>query len=113
MREAKFLCLAVSTRDGGNCIAGIDLDSGEWIRPINPKTSGALSDGELIVLDSSTGKRRFLAPLDVFQIKLEKSAGTNSQPENWETVPASYENPHVILERLDQRACLDRLFIFH
>jgi|GEM_PF-1921542 len=99
MREIRFLCLAVSRRDGGNCIAGIDLDTGKWVRPINSGRTEAFSDGELCVLDNVTGKRRFLALLDVLQLRLEEFAGINAQPENWKIVPASYENPWRVMER--------------
>jgi hypothetical protein len=109
MRELRFLCLAVSRRDGGNCIAGIDLDSGQWIRPINSKSSGAFSDDELIVLEPGTGRRRFLAPLDVLLLELKKFAPTHAQPENWEITAPSYESPYSVLMRFDQRACVDKL----
>jgi hypothetical protein len=109
MRESRFLCLAVSRRDGGNCIAGIDLDSGEWIRPVNSNSTGAFCDHELIVVEKSTGRRRLLAPLDVFLLKLEKYAGANAQPENWEITPPSYENPITVLMRFDPKNHLDNL----
>ena len=112
MREIRFLCLAVSRRDGGNCIAGIDLDSGEWIRPVNSKSAGAFGDHELIVLEPDTGKRRFWAPLDVVLLSLEKYAGTNAQPENWEICPPSYENPVSILMRFEGKSCYEKLVSF-
>ncbi len=106
MRDIRFLCLAVSRRDGGNCIAGIDLDSRAWIRPINSKSTGAFADHELIVLETRSGKTRFLSPLDVLTLKLEKYAGSNAQPENWELQPSSYEEPFSVETRFDREACL-------
>jgi hypothetical protein len=50
-----------------------------------------------------------LAPLDVLQLKLEKYAGTNAQPENWAITPQSYENPYAVLMRFDQRESLEKL----
>ena len=97
MNTTRFLCLAVSRRDGGNCIAGIDIDSGKWIRPINKRPPNAFSDHELIVLDIATQKRRFLRPLDILHLRLNKHLGSNSQPENWELDIAPYENPYVVI----------------
>ncbi len=112
MREIRFLCLAVSRRDGGNCIAGIDLDSRAWIRPVNCKSTGAFSDHELIAIENCTGKKRFLAPLDVIPLKLENHAGSNVQPENWEIQPSSYEAPFTVSARFDRDACLAEFPLF-
>jgi hypothetical protein len=109
MRESQFLCLAASRRDGGNCIAGIDLDSGDWIRPVNSRSTGAFGDHELFVLDAKTGKRKFIAPLDVLSLHLEKHVGNNAQPENWEITPASYEHPYVLFAQFTDRNDLDKL----
>jgi hypothetical protein len=115
MREVRFLCLAVSRRDGGSCIAGIDLDCGKWIRPVNAKTHGAFGDFEIFVSEVGTQKRGILAPLDVVRLHLDRYVGNNVQPENWETAPASYEDSFPILRRFDGPqdaeiliSCLDR-----
>lgn len=60
----RLICLANSRRDGGRCIAGIDIDSGQWIRPI-PPGGGAIPE-EKTLLGS-----RLLAPLDVIELELE------------------------------------------
>jgi hypothetical protein len=88
MRELQFLCLAVGRRDGGNCIAGIDLHSGKWVRPVNARNHGALTDYEIIVTDGITQKPRILAPLDVIQMHIDEYVGNCGQPENW-TVAAT------------------------
>ncbi|MGD0941794.1 MAG: hypothetical protein ABR905_19025 [Terracidiphilus sp.] len=103
MHESRFLCLAVSRRDGGNCIAGIDIDSRKWIRPINSRTHGAFADHEVIVVDGGTQQRRILTPLDVLLLRLSKYVGNNVQPENWETSPASFENAYPVLRRFDEQ----------
>jgi hypothetical protein len=112
VREIRFLCLAVSRRDGGNCIAGIDLDSRAWIRPVNCKSTGAFSDHELIAIESCTGKKRFLAPLDVIPLNLENYAGSNAQPENWAIQPSSYETPFAVISRFDRDTCRAELSSF-
>jgi hypothetical protein len=115
MREIRFLCLAVSRREGGNCIAGIDLDSGEWIRPINVETHGAFGDHEIFGMDNQARKRKIVAPLDILHFYLHRPDGSKIQPENWEISPASYEKPYLILRRFgepsDKKAlagCIDR-----
>jgi hypothetical protein len=97
------MCLAVSRREGGNCIAGIDIDSGKWIRPVNAKTHGALGDHEIVVKDGGTQKLRILKPLDVLQLRLDKYAGDKVQPENWELAPASSAEAFTVLRRFDGR----------
>jgi len=109
MHACRFLCLAVSRRDGGNCIAGIDIDTGKWIRPVNSKTHGALGDHEIVVRDGGTQKLRILTPLDVLQIALDKYAGDHAQPENWELVPPSNAEQYTVLRRFDRREDQDEL----
>jgi len=99
MHETRFLCLAVSRRESGNCIAGIDIDSGKWLRPIRSRTRAAFADAELVVEDNHTHQPRFMAPLDLLSMPLEEYAGTNSQPENWVVAPVFFENPAVVLRQ--------------
>jgi hypothetical protein len=58
-----MVCLANSWRPGGHCVAGIDLDSGEWIRPV-PKGARAIPD-----VATHFGKHD-LAPLDVIELEV-------------------------------------------
>jgi hypothetical protein len=99
MQETRFLCLAVSRRESGNCIAGIDIDSGKWLRPIHSHSRAAFADADLVVEDNHTHQPRFMAPLDLIAMPLEEYAGTNSQPENWVVASAFLENPKVVLRR--------------
>lgn len=109
MHEVDFLCLAVSRRDGGNCIAGIDLNSGKWIRPINSKTDGAFGDHEIFVSEVGVRQPRIMELLDVLHLQIDRYVGENAQPENWETAPASYENPYLALRKFDRRDDLLKL----
>jgi hypothetical protein len=97
MRESRFLCLAVSRRDGGNCIAGIDIDSGKWIRPVPAKNRGALWDAEIVVKDHKTQKHRIMAPLDLVYLHLDEPIGNSGQPENWTITPESGKEPYPVM----------------
>lgn len=103
MPEARFLSLAVSRRETGNCIAGIDIDSGKWLRPIHSQARPAFADSELIVIDNHTGRNRFMAPLDLLSVPLGDYAGTNSQPENWVVAPQFLERSQPVLRRCKGR----------
>jgi hypothetical protein len=102
MRESRFLCLAVSRRDGGTCIAGIDIDTGEWIRPINAKNQGALWDLEVVAKDRRTGELRMMAVLDLVNLRLGEPVGANGQPENWTLHSSSTAEPFSVLTRASQ-----------
>jgi hypothetical protein len=101
MPDSRFLCLAVARRSGGNCIAGIDIDSGRWIRPVNAKTHGAFADHETIVVVGSSQELKMLAPLDVLQIRLDKFVGNKVQPENWEMIPGPCNGAYKAMRRFD------------
>jgi hypothetical protein len=106
MRESRLLCLAVSRRDGGNCIAGIDIDSGKWIRPVPAKNRGALGDAEIVVKDQTTQKLRIMTPLDVIQLRLDEPVGNNGQPENWTLAPGCGREPYRVLCRAEDDPAL-------
>jgi len=97
MEQVRFPCLAVSRRESGNCIAGIDIDSGKWVRPIRSKSRAAFADADLIVIDNHTHQPRFMALLDLLSVPLEERAASNSQPENWTVAPSFLEGPQAIL----------------
>ena len=75
---AQIICLANSFKGGGGrCIAGIDRDSGEWVRPFNPRGhEGAIGSERLI-------KRDEPRILDVLDIPIgEEAEDYGCQPEN-------------------------------
>ena len=112
MREIRFLCLAVSRRPGGRCIAGIDLDTGNWIRPVDCTTHGAVDGHQISIYDSVapanpvyasirklSGRQdtaaknereyreersRIMRKLDIVRLRIGNAVGTQVQPENWE-----------------------------
>jgi hypothetical protein len=97
MHKSRFLCLAVSRRNGANCIAGVDIDSGQWIRPVYAIHRGALGDSDIVVSDR--GNLRIMAPLDLIELHLGESAGIPGQPENWTLNPVSGAKAHSVLCR--------------
>ena len=72
----RMVCLANSWRPGGRCIAGIDLDSGQWVRPV-PAEGGAIPEA------SPWLRGRYMGPLDVVEVDLEgPTFATRFQREN-------------------------------
>jgi hypothetical protein len=97
MHKSRFLCLAVSRRNGANCIAGVDIDSGQWIRPVYAIHRGALGDSDIVVTDR--GSLRIMAPLDLIELHLGEPAGIPGQPENWTLNSADGAKAHLVLCR--------------
>jgi hypothetical protein len=81
----------------GYCIAGIDIDSGEWIRPVSLYSYGELGSREITVEGSGARSRRPMETLDVIRLRLGKQVRSAGQPENWELDLTSRSMPHPIL----------------
>ena len=60
---ARIICLANSRRPHGRCVAGIDMDTGLWVRPILQGHSAIPEEATLF------GQHR-LAPLDIIECDL-------------------------------------------
>lgn len=60
---AELICLANSIRHDGRCVAGIDIESGRWVRPVGSPGSGVATSKVFIGGDE-------LALLDVFEVPL-------------------------------------------
>ena len=72
----KLVCLANSWRPGGRCVAGIDLDTGQWVRPV-PKNLKSVPD-RFVHFGAHT-----LAPLDVVEVEVTMpQSPTKYQREN-------------------------------
>ena len=77
----QLICLANSWREGGRCVAGIDRQTGVWVRPV-PYGGGAIPE-ERTWLKRTWFSGRFLAPLDVVDLDLEAPTfATRFQSEN-------------------------------
>jgi len=78
----RLICLANSRRDGGRCVAGIDIDSGRWIRPLPPR-GGAIPEEKTFL-----GGGLF-TPLDVIELEVDAPTFTtrfqceNRPLQNW------------------------------
>ncbi len=109
---ARIVCLANSYKRGGRCIAGIDLDTGQWVRPIGNGHEGAI--GEERIINGAEPKI-----LDVLEIQLDGDADDRGcQPENkvfksspWRKVGTMSvdeiikytENSHFLLHNHDKK----------
>ncbi len=86
--EKDIIILAKSYKHSPNyCIAGIDINTGEWIRPIsnNSLTEGAVPPQDIKYSDGGEAN-----VLDVVKIKFIKRVPTAEQPENYLYDPKSY-----------------------
>lgn len=63
---SRLICLANSRKHNGRCIAGIDISTGDWVRPVT-----SLDDGR-IPTDISLIDRKPIQLLDVVDIPLSK-----------------------------------------
>lgn len=83
MHESRFLCLAVSRKMNGYCIAGIDMNSGDWVRPVSADSYGELGSREITVQDHGAKHPRLMRPFDVVHLRLSRHEDKIGQPENW------------------------------
>ena len=72
------MCLANSTKLGERCIAGVCVDSREWIRPLGSGRSGAVTYPERRL---DTGAEPAL--LDLIDVPLLHPCPTPGSPEDW------------------------------
>ena len=80
-----IVCLANSYKHGGRCIAGIDLDDGQWIRLHGNSADGALCACEYTLDDGSEPRL-----LDVIEVELHYALPTDSHPEDWQIAPVRW-----------------------
>jgi hypothetical protein len=108
MQESYFLCLAVSRRDGGKCIAGIDFGSRRWVRPVGLNSHGAVNSGQTMVSEGDN-RNSWLAALDIVRLPLGNYVGTTIQPENWELLPPMNQKAYEVVRRFDPRQDMELL----
>lgn len=77
-RDIHFLCLARSFEHGGLCLAGMELETGRWVRPISSRSDGALREAYCTSADGSE-----IGPLSLAELRLDRSRPAPHQPEDW------------------------------
>lgn len=79
MNSKKIIVMTESSKLKNNCVAGIDADTGEWIRVVSDdeETLGALTDEDLMYEDGTKCQ-----VLDIVNIPFVKKVPTKVQPEN-------------------------------
>ena len=86
-----FLCLANSYKEKfkgsrkvkGRCVAGLRMDTMEWVRLVSDTEDGALFEDE-----TRLDVGRTIRPLDLVSLELLEPRPRAHQPENWLTGPA-------------------------
>ena len=78
----QFLCLANSRKPPARCVAGLDLQSGKWVRPVSKENSGGLAVHETNI--NLNGGFRGIQPLDVVEFDRILPDPGIGQPENIE-----------------------------
>lgn len=77
MRVDRIVCLANSYKHDNRCVAGISLITKTWVRLIGRTVPGCLTRHEARYLDG-----REPAILDVIELELDDTCGSNCHPEN-------------------------------
>ena len=123
--EKKIIILTKSKKHSGYCVAGIDYETGEWIRLVSSdlETEGAVPWEDLQCSNGET-----LEVYDIIMCRLLRKCGTIVQPENclydenvkWEKVGKSnldevikihgYDSVEYVFENEDTKLPADWIF---
>lgn len=123
--EKKIIILTKSKKHSGYCVAGIDYETGEWIRLVSSdsETEGAVPCEDLQYSNGET-----LEVYDIIMCRLLRKCGTIVQPENclydetvkWEKVGKSnfdevikihgYDSVDYVFENEDTKLPADWIF---
>jgi len=96
----KIVCLANSRKLGGRCVAGKDIDTRQWIRPV-----GKTAKGELALSDINYENKSTPQLLDIIKISIEKDQPVFYQPENVLIGEGKWEFKGKYKEDLLERLC--------
>lgn len=102
----KLIVLANSHKLGGRCLAGIDVATGTWVRPISSETHGELDANRCLI--NENGRLRSVRCLDVIEIPIGGPVSTPGQPENRRLLVGAWSFI-VSLDRQDAVDALDSL----
>lgn len=75
-----IIILAKSFKRKNYCIAGIDRDTGEWIRLVSDDVE---SEGAVLQADTVLSNGQNVQVLDIVEVDLIRPVPTNAQRENW------------------------------
>ena len=80
MEQKKIIIMTKSSKYHGNCVTGIDTETGKWIRLMthDEESQGAVSDVLLKYTDGTA-----LEVLDIVNAPIEEYCGDNLHPENY------------------------------
>lgn len=84
MQTIEILCMANSFKLGGRCVAGLRVDTRQWVRPVTDTPDGTLPY-DLCRIDGDA-----VRPLDVVRVPVVGPSPRPHQPENWTLAPASW-----------------------
>ena len=77
--KKEIVILTKSSKYGNYCVAGLERDTGEWIRLVSDDEE---SHGALSAQDMRLKGGGFCQPLDVVKVEVERPVPTSLQPEN-------------------------------
>jgi len=78
METRRIICLANSYKHSNRCVAGIDVATRKWIRPISHLPDGSLEPRHYHLNDGSEARL-----LDVIDIHLDAKCARGCHPEDW------------------------------
>ena len=105
---ATIICLANSYKHGGRCIAGIELKTGKWVRPVSN------IEGKAITRDVRLIQASEPRPRDVLEIPLGNCGPHEGcQPENVLLRPGRWTKLDRVTEYFLLRYCQDNKIILH
>jgi len=105
MQKKRIVCLANSKKLGASCVAGIDLESRAWIRPLGSGEQGAITAREQTFADGTRPR-----PLDIIDVPLDGAVPQPAQPENWRLAAGRWDRVDR-LDRNEARALLSDMAI--
>lgn len=77
MAAVELICLANSRKHGGRCVAGLRLDVGGWLRPVDASVLGSLLPRHYRLNDGSDARL-----LDILRVNFGEPRPDPHQPEN-------------------------------